>query len=66
MEIRAIVRHRQAVLVSIRSAIPSLIGSCSRIGASWDFTDYVSVGFNSAVAHPVLASDESRIEGFRP
>ena len=66
MEIRAIVRHRQAVLVPIRSAIPSLIDSCSRIGAGWDFTDYVSVGFSVAVAHPVLASDESHIEGFWP
>jgi hypothetical protein len=66
MEIRAIVRRRQAVLVSIRSAIPSLIGSGSRIGAGWDFTDYVSEGFSVAVAHPVLASGESHIARFWP
>ena len=54
METLAIVRRHPAVLVSILSAIPSLIGNRSGIGVSWDSTDYIAVGLSMAAGRGAL------------
>ncbi|MGA0135177.1 MAG: ArnT family glycosyltransferase [Ilumatobacteraceae bacterium] len=54
METFTLIRRHPALLVSVMSAVPSLVGNRKGIGLSWDSTDYVAVGLSMAAGRGAL------------
>lgn len=54
METFALIRRQPVALVSLLSALPSVIGNRNGIGLSWDSTDYIAVGLSMAAGRGAL------------
>ena len=48
------IRRRPELVVSVLSAIPSLLGNRRGIGLSWDSTDYIAVGLSMSAGRGAL------------